>query len=66
MHLIASLIAIGYAQDYYFHLRELRQGPIASSRLTRYRPPQEQRSLVQRCADMVGEREALSIANVDI
>lgn len=45
VHVIVALIAIGYAQNYYFHLRKLVSHQNARYLLISLRPPQEQRSL---------------------
>jgi len=50
VHVIAFLVAIGYAQNYYFHLRKSSNfdqtfGILGYKLIGTYRPPQEQRSL---------------------
>jgi hypothetical protein len=44
-HIIGFLIVIGYAQNYYFHLRMLLDFPVRGLILTLCRPSQEQRPL---------------------
>lgn len=45
VHVIGALIALGYAQNYYFHLRMFHLlATLSIIRLTDLRPPQEQRT----------------------
>jgi len=44
VHIIGALIALGYAQNYYFHLRTYLTASLSLDSMTHSsRPPQEQR-----------------------
>lgn len=43
VHIIGALIALGYAQNYYFHLRTYLQPVCHDKHANKCRPPQEQR-----------------------
>jgi hypothetical protein len=50
VHIIGALIALGYAQNYYFHLRTYLQYLPSDLLSDSHRPPQEQRPPLSACA----------------
>jgi hypothetical protein len=66
IHAIIGLLALGYAQNYYFHLRMLKSLQAGEGLLIDCRPPQEQRSLDGKGRWLVMEEQGACATTIDV